>query len=216
MQAFPVFVLGAVLLVPSVPLAAATVYYSSVCGEFFASSTFNNTGSGLFVCPSAAALGITSPLTGEFLVYDSDYSSGLAAAVSMETDWSFSGANFAFASDTTTVTGASSSDLVVSSDGLTLNAFTDLPPDVLAGFYDNVDGTTGFGTPTVSYSSKPDAGSALDSTGYVEVVYVTGTDTVTATPEPKAEVLIGFALIAMCFVRRFRAHRSGPGAKLLT
>jgi hypothetical protein len=198
--ALPGGMLAALLLFPAKALQATPVYYTALCGEFFENIITNNTGSGTFACPTAASLGVSVPITSELLVYDSDYSSGLAANVSMVTDWSFSGATFTFAADTTTVTGASDSETTVSSDGLTLNPFVDLPPDLLAGFYDVA---TTFGTPTINWSTQPTQGSAVDNTGYVEVLYGTGTVT-TPTPEPETIVLLGCGIVGMYFVRRLR------------
>src|SRR5579863_3671872 len=123
MKPFPVVLLAAaLLLLLSGTAGASTLYYTGLCGEFFAGVT-SNTLSGTWECPTAAALGVAAPVSAEFLVYDTDYSSGLAASVTTVTNWTFGGAGFAFPTDTTTVTGASSSGLAVSSDGLTLNPF---------------------------------------------------------------------------------------------
>lgn len=172
--------------------ASATTIGVGMCGSFdnaFPNTTF----SGSFTCPSAAALGITD-VTSEYIVYDSDYSNGLDATVSIETDWTFSGVTAAFSTDTTTSSGASNSNPAVSSDGLTLNPLMNLPPIVLAGFYDNV---TGFGTPTVSFKNIADMGQALQATGYAEVVYVSS-----PVPEPATIPIVGGALLALCFYRR--------------
>ena len=135
-----------------------------------------------------------SDVTGEYIVYNSEYSNGLLPNVSITTNWVFSGVTAGFSTDTTTSTGNSNSNPAVSTDGLTLNPFLLGPPFVLAGFYDTV---TGFGTPTVSYQNQAVDGFALDATGYAEVVYVSS-----PTPEPAMIPVVGGALLALCFYRR--------------
>jgi hypothetical protein len=181
----------ALILIASV--SANPVEVVGLCG-FFDNPYPNSTASGSFTCPTAASLGITD-VTSEYVVYDSDYSNGVAASVNIQTMWSFSGVTLAFSSDTTTVTGSSSSTGVVSSDGLALNAFVAGPPSVLAGFYDVV---TSLGTPTVSYSNAAFRGAALQATGYAEVVYVSS-----PVPEPNMIPMVAAAasLLAVCWFR---------------
>jgi hypothetical protein len=172
--------------------ASATTIGVGICGSF--SNPYpNSTFSGSFVCPSAASLGITD-VTSEYIVYDSDYSSGLTLTQSIETEWTFSGVTAAFSTDTTTSNGGSVSTPAVSSDGLTLNPLVNLPPMVLAGFYDTV---TGLGTPTIGYQNMAVIGGALEATGYAEVVYVSN-----PVPEPATIPVVGGALLALCFYRR--------------
>jgi len=123
----------------------------------------------------------------------------MASNVSIETDWSFTGVTAAFSTDKTTATGGANSTTTVSSDGLTLNPLLDLPPVLLAGFYDDV---TGFGTPTVSWSNKADTGTALEATGYAEVVYAMNVTGLNPVPEPATIPIVGGALLALCVYRR--------------
>jgi hypothetical protein len=137
--------------------SASTIFEVGFCRSFSNPSP-NNPLSGTFVCPSAASLGITTPLVGEFINYESDYSNGMASTVTTETDWAFSGGTAAFATDTTTSTGGSVSNPAESSDGHPLNPLINLPPILLAGFHNNV---TVFGTPTAGFTNKADIGSAV-------------------------------------------------------
>jgi hypothetical protein len=180
--------------------SASTIDTVGFCGSFTDPEADQIVGiNGIFVCPSAASLGVTNPVVGEFIVYDSDYSSGLNSSVSVETDWVFSGVTAAFSTDTTTSTGAGTSNPAVSSDGLTLNPLINLPSTVLAGFYDIV---TGFGTPSVFFDNRVDTGQALQATGYAEVVYET------ATPEPASIPVVGGALLAAFLYRRKKLVRA--------
>lgn len=203
MKRFSAVPLAAVaLLLPGIANASA-IYYAGMCGDFFAGNFSGppNAVSGSWTCPSAASLGVSGPLSGEFLVYDSDYSNGLAPDVTTVTNWTFSGADFAFSTDTTTVTGDGFAGAPVSSDGLSFNSYMNLPPGVLAGFYDIVDNTSGFGTPVVQFSSSPTVGSAIESTGYAEVVYFVGTDSA-PVPEPSGPIPIVIGgVIAMLLAR---------------
>jgi hypothetical protein len=186
--------------------SAATFYVVGMCGNFNESNTNTppNGGSGSWICPSAASLGITGSLTvaSEFLVYDSDYSNGLSPAVTTVTNWSFSGATLAWTTDTTTVTGTSGSNSYTSARGATVNPLTNLPPIVLAGYYDTI---SGFGTPTVNWTTQATVGSALQGTGYAEVVY--DYNVTSATPEPFSLVLLGGGLLALSVVGRKKFAR---------
>jgi hypothetical protein len=182
--------------------SAATYYQVGFCGNFSEpfTTTPPNSGSGTWVCPSAAALGITGPLSvaGEFIVYDSDYSSGLSPTVTTATNWGFSGVTAAWASDTTTVTGTNSSNSNVSSQGAPFNPLTNaFGPTVLAGFYDTV---SGFGTPTINWTTQATVGDALSGTGYAEVVYAYNV-TDTGAPEPLSMLLAATGLLLVFAAR---------------
>jgi hypothetical protein len=190
--------------------ASATTYYVvGTCGTFSEppSTTPANSGSGTFVCPTAASLGVTGSLTvaSEFVDYDSDYSSGLSTTVTTVTNWTFTGATFAWGADTTTVTGTGGSNSYTSTQGASLNPLTNLPPIVLAGFYDNV---SAFGTPTISWTTQATVGSAVAGTGYAEVIYdynvISGGS---GTPEPVSMLLLGTGLAAIFLLRTRRFRR---------
>jgi len=184
----------------------ATFYVVGTCGSF--NESFTNTppdgGSGTWVCPSAASLGVSGSLTvaSEFLVYDSDYSSGLSPTVTTVTNWTFSGATLAWTTDTTTTTGTSGSNSYTSAQGATVNPLATLPPTVLAGYYDTI---SGFGTPTVNWTTQATVGSALQGTGYAQVVY--DYNVTSATPEPFSMVLLGGGLLALSVVGRKKFAR---------
>ena len=193
---------SSLLIVGSAP--AATFYVVGLCGNFNEpfSTTPPNSGSGSWTCPSAASLGVTGGLTvaSEFLVYDSDFSNGLSASNTTVTNWTFSGATLAWTSDTVTVTGTSGSSSTVSSRGATLNPLTTaLGPIVLAGFYDTV---SGFGTPTVNWTTQATVGSAIQGTGYAEVVYDYNIVTTSGVPEPVSMLLLGSGLLGASLVGR--------------
>jgi hypothetical protein len=184
--------------------ASATTYYVvGTCGSFNNPAP-NSPTTGSWTCPTAASLGITGALTvaSEFINYNSDYSSGLAGAVTTVTNFSFSGATLAFSTDTLTSTGGSNSNPATSTDGLTINQLQSLPPIVLAGFYD-VAST--FGTVTVNYTNQATQGSALQATGYAQVVY--DYNVTSGTPEPVSMLLFGSGLLAVSIVGRRKFAR---------
>jgi hypothetical protein len=184
--------------------ASATTYYVvGTCGSFNNPAP-NSPTTGSWTCPTAASLGITGALTvaSEFINYNSDYSSGLAGIVTAVTNFSFSGATLAFSTDTLTSTGGSNSNPATSTDGLTINQLQSLPPIVLAGFYD-VAST--FGTVTVNYTNQATQGSALQATGYAQVVY--DYNVTSGTPEPVSMLLFGSGLLAVSIVGRRKFAR---------
>lgn len=184
--------------------SAATFFVAGICGSFSNPSP-NSPSTGTFVCPSAASLGVTGSLSvaSEFLVYNSDFSNGLTGTVQTVTNWSFSGATFTFAADTTTSTGGSNSTPAVSTDGLTLNPLTNFPPIVIAGFYNTI---TGFGTPTVNWTNQATVGQAVQATGLAQIVYDYNVQS-TGVPEPVSMVLFGGGLLALSIIGRKRFAR---------
>jgi hypothetical protein len=181
--------------------ASASTYYAvGLCGSF-SNSAPNPVITGSWVCPTAASLGVTGSLTvaSEFVSYYSDYSSGLSSSVTTATNWLFSGPSFAFGTDTTTSTGDGKSTPATSIDGLVANALTSTPNGwqaggvVLAGFYDN---SATFGAVTVSYTNQATSGSALQATGYAQIVYDYNVIDVSAVPEPVSLLLLGTGLLA--------------------
>ena len=172
--------------------SAMILSFVGTCGSF-SNPAPNSPMSNTWVCPSAAALGDLGVVAAEYVVYNSDYSSGLDSAVTTVTNWSFSGTTFAFATDTTTSTGGPTSTPAVSTDGLAFNAISDLPPLLLAGFYDVAESLP-FGTPTINWTNDATVGSAIEATGYAQVVYVTNSNTIPAIPEPDSMWLVGAGL----------------------
>ena len=194
-------VIVAALAVASIA-SATTVYYAGLCGSF-SNPTPNSTLSSTWNCPTATSLGDPDVVDAEFIVYNSDYSSGLASTVTTVTKWSLSGATFAFLSDTTTSTGGNNSSPAVSSDGFSLNPAFNFPPFILSGFYDAVSGS--FGTPTVNWTNSATVGAAVQATGYAEVVY--GSDGIPLpTPEPGSLSFMGAGL-CMAYFLKWRASR---------
>jgi hypothetical protein len=190
--------------------ASATTYYVvGTCGTF-SNAAPNAALSGSWTCPSAASLGITGGLTvaSEFVNYSADYSNGLANNVTTVTNYSFSGAGLAFSTDTLTSTGGSNSNGAVSTDGLTSNILTTTPNGwvsggvVLAGFYDNA---STFGTVTVNYTNQATVGSALQATGYAQIIY--DYNVTSSTPEPVSMMLFGSGLLALSIVGRRKFAR---------
>ncbi len=178
-------------------------YVVGTCGTF-SNPAPNSPLTGTWVCPTAASLGISGSLTvaSEFVSYDSDYSNGLNSSVTTVTKWAFSGAGLAFAADTTTSTGSGSSGPAVSSDGLTLNPFQVLPPVLLAGFYNNA---SSFGTVTVNWTNSATVGSAIQATGYAQIVY--DYNTPNTSPEPVSMLLFGTGLLTLSLVGRKKFAR---------
>jgi hypothetical protein len=203
MRIFAGLAFAAFMMVANV--SAATMYVVGTCGTF-SNPAPNSPLSGTWVCPTAASLGITGSITlaSEFVSYDSDYSNGLNASVTTVTKWSFTGAGLAFATDTTTSTGGGNSSPAISSDGLTLNPFVSLPPVLLPGFYNNVG--IPFGTVTVNWTNQATVGSAIQATGYAQIVYDYNT-VVAGTPEPVSMLLLGSGLLAVSLIGRKKLAR---------
>ena len=180
--------------------SAATFFVVGTCGTF-SNPAPNTATSGTWTCPSFASLDIgrSDTVASETLVYNSDYSNGLNSSVTTVTNWTFGGVTLAFTADTTTSTGGSNSTPAVSTDGLTLNPLTNLPPIVLAGFYNTV---SGFGTPTVNWTNQATTGSALQATGYAQVIYDYNITQTTGTPEPVSMLLLGSGLLAVSMIGR--------------
>jgi hypothetical protein len=193
--------------------SAATVYVVGQCVTSTSVFGFNNpapnpTISGTFFCPTAASLGLGSTtITTEFLVYNSDFSNGLSPAIVETTNYTISGGatTFAVTSDTLTSTGNANigSTSAVCSSGLTYNNFTNIPPIILSGCYDNATGGTLGGAVTVGYTNAFPTGNALQGTGYAEIVY----DYSTGTPEPVSMILLGSGLLAVSLIGRKKFAR---------
>jgi len=179
------------------------------CGKFNNGSDTNAAVTGSFTCPTAAALGITGTITGEFVVYDSDFSNPDTLTETAVTNWAFTASplsGIAFGADTTTSTegtgaGSGTSTTATSSMGnafqaAVLDSFGNL---IKAGFDNTV--STPFGTVTANYTNQSTVGTAVGLTGYLQVVYQ-GSNLVVGTPEPISMVLFGSGLIAISVLRR--------------
>lgn len=193
--------------------SAATLYVVGLCetagGTFgFTNPNPNTPISGSWTCPTAASLGVSPTVTSEFIVYDGDYSSGLTTPVTETTNFGLTGlggANFAFATDTITTTGQSSSQSITCVSGGTFNQSTNLPPGVLSGCYDNAtSGTLGAGA-TVLYTNTFNSGTALSGTGYAEIVY--DYSVTSGTPEPVSMLLLGGGLLGLSIIGRKKFSR---------
>jgi hypothetical protein len=188
----------------------------------FSNPAPNNLLTGQWVCPSFATLeadfgisGSNIVLASEFVNYNSDYSNGEATTVVDVSNYSLSGAGLQFLADTLTSTGGGNSTPAVSTDGLTpLNGLnpaipvgnqvnlTD-PTVLLSGFYDNVTGA--FGAVTINFTNQATTGSALQTTGYAQVVY--DYNVTSSTPEPVSMALFGGGLLALSLIGRKKFAR---------
>jgi hypothetical protein len=117
------FVLTAAALMMTISASAATIVSVS-CGSF----DFGGTGgSGTFVCPTLSSIDNGGTPIAEEIIYNQDYSNGLANPTTTQTIFGFS-AGAANASDTLTSTGGSSSNPATSGDGAAFVALSVGPP----------------------------------------------------------------------------------------
>jgi hypothetical protein len=202
MKIFAGLAIAAMMMVANA--SATTFYVVGTCGSFNNPAP-NSVLTGTWVCPTAASLGVTGSLSvaSETIVYSSDYSNGLASSVVDVTNFTFSGATLAFAADTVTSTGGSISGGPISTDGLVYNNLTNLPPVVLAGFYDS---SASLGsTVTVNWTNQSTVGSALENTGYAQVIY--DYNVTSSVPEPVSMLLFGGGLLALSVIGRRKFSR---------
>lgn len=190
--------------------SANTIYLVGLCGTF-SNPAPNSALTGSWTCPTAAGLGLGSNIiVGEFVSYDSDYSSGFNPTVSTQTAFGVSSTTpFALTSDTLVSTGASLSTPATCGAGGNPNALTTVPGPsgpvvLLAGCYDTASPTFGNAV-IINYTNMATTGSALQATGYAQIVY----EYSNGIPEPGTMALIGGGLIAVSLVRRRRV-KSDP------
>jgi len=193
---------GALLTMAASLASATTMTAVGQCAAFSYSSFPNSTA---ISCPSFTSLaGAGSTFAGtEYLVYESDYSSGTVTPVSEISTFSF-GSGFTNTADTLTSTGGSNSSGAVSTDSATFQTYQTGPPAILSGFTDSITGVSyvqASGTESTAFTS----GGALGVTGYV---YVVATYTTSATPEPATMALTGGALVLVASFRRRRKTAS--------
>jgi hypothetical protein len=180
-----------------VPLKADT-FEVAFCGQF----SNPQGGSFTWTCPTAAQANLPGA-TSEYLVYESDYALGTTSSVTAVATWTFTGPGLTYTSDTTTTTGGSFSISQVSSNHLTFNPLTDLPPVELAGFYDPA---SSIGTITVTVSDSFTQGGAVNATGYAEIVY--DQSSAPAVPEPTSVGLFATVVAASALLMK-RKRRAG-------
>jgi len=179
------------------------------CGPTFINSPGTTQIQNSFSCPSAAALGINGTVTGEFIVYESGFSSAQGSAETDVTNWAFTGGTLGFATDTTTNTetspGSGTSAQAVSTAGNTFVGFQvdSFGNPIQPGFENTV--TSPFSAITVNYTNQSTVGSSAVLTGYAEVVY-SGSNLTLTTPEPVSMVLFGSGLVAVALVRRRKSN----------
>lgn len=164
------------------------------------------TGVQSFTCNPFSSLSTGGTVTGAFLIYESDYSSGTNISQIDTTVYTFAGTGvtLAFASDTVTTTGASSSTSQTSLNSL---AFNGVNPPILAGFYDNV--TAGIGNLiNGTYDNQMTTGNALADTGYVQEAFTFTPATTGDAPEPATLALMGAGLLGVGLVNRRRRSQS--------
>jgi hypothetical protein len=183
-----------------------TIEVVGACGSFANTAQNNSPLTGTISCPSAAALGIVGTVTGEFIVYDSDFSNPNLATETAVTNWAFSGGALSFATDTTTSTESGGTSTPATSTGghaftlASLDSFNNL---IKAGFDDTV--TSSFGAISVNYTNTSTVNTAVALTGYAQIVY-TGSNLTVTTPEPVSMALLGSGLVALSCLRRRKSN----------
>ena len=190
--------LAAAALVMTMGASAATI--TATCGSFAISG---GGGTGSWVCPTFSSLTNGGTVTSAFVVYESDYSTGVGASNATQTVFTFTGTGAAFATDTVTSTGGSNSSTPTSLDGLPFNVLNPGPPTVLAGFYNVLTIPVGSAL-TVGYTNSVTAGSVLATTGYAQLDI---TYTPSAVPEPGSMILLGGGLVAASLIGRKKFAR---------
>jgi hypothetical protein len=194
------FVLTAAALMMTISASAATIVSVS-CGSF----DFGGTGgSGTFVCPTLSSIDNGGTPIAEEIIYNQDYSNGLANPTTTQTIFGFS-AGAANASDTLTSTGGSSSNPATSGDGAAFVALSVGPPAEPAGFVDLY--TTISNAITVTYTNSYVAGSSLATTGFAQLVFSYNPAVQGSAPEPGSMMLLGSGLVAAGILGRKKLVR---------
>jgi len=150
----------------------------------------------------ASIIGAGSTFTSGYLVYNSTYQFAQTGSPTLVTNFSFSGATYALATDTLTttdaITGQGSSPAVSSASNPFVLA-TGAP--IAAGFEDAF--TAPVGNLIVNYTDTLSGGTVLNNqvNDFAEYV-INYSYTVSSTPEPATMALIGGGLVLIGTLRR--------------
>jgi len=175
----------------------------------FSNPNPNNTTTYSWTCPGTAGLGTYSSISG-YLILSGDFSNGLLGSITETTTFNmtYAGGAAGPATEVVTTTGNSSTGSAGPTCANTGGAGAVVGPS--GGLPGCIETLTGFSTSSIGIAvtnAFAATGSALQGTGFAEVVY-TYTPVTSGTPEPISGLLFGSGLLAVALVGRKRFSRS--------
>jgi hypothetical protein len=199
------FILSAAPVALGICMLAGQASASSVvalCGTYASSSV----GAGTWNCPTWNTVTGSLPtadFTGEFVVYNNDWSGDFSGTTNTTQDsltFSATGGTLAWTSDTLTSSGTTTSSLATSIRTTYTNGGLVQGNFVLGGFDNNLN-TGGPAAVSIGYNISQVSGLVQTYSGNAYVVYEY-TIPVTGAPEPTTLFLMGSALVGVGLLRK--------------